>query len=74
MRHLNINPLASKFDQLKLIIGNNIDILIITETKTDSSFLNSQFMIEGFSMPFRLDRTRFGGGGRGYNRCLGRYS
>ena len=65
MRHLNINPLASKFDQLKLIIGNNIDILIITETKTDTSFLNSQFMIEGFSMPFRLDRTQFGGGREG---------
>ena len=65
MRHLNINPLASKFDQLKLIIGNNIDILIITETKTDSSFLNSQFMIEGFSMPFSLDRPRFGGGREG---------
>ena len=23
---------------------------------------NSQFMIEGFSIPYRLDRNRFGGG------------
>ena len=44
-----------------MIIGNNVNILIITETKIDSSFPNSQFMIEGFSMPFRLDGNRFGG-------------
>ena len=62
MGHLNINSLPNKFDQLKMIIGNNIDILILTETKIDSSFPNSQFMIEGLSMPFRLDKNRFGGG------------
>ena len=53
--------MPNKFDQLKTIIGNNIDILIITETKVDSRFPNSQFMTEGFSMPFKLDRNRFGG-------------
>ena len=35
--HLNINPLPYKFDQLKLIIKNTVDILITTETKLDSS-------------------------------------
>ena len=59
--HLNINSLSRKFDQLKTIIGKNIDILVITETKIDSSFPNSQFKIEGFSMPYRFDRNRFGG-------------
>ena len=33
-----------------------------TETKFDSSFPNSQFAIDGFSVPFRCDRNRFGGG------------
>ena len=60
--HLNINSLAGKLDQLKLLIGNNIDILVITETKIDFSFPKAQFKIEGFSMSFRLDRNRFGGG------------
>ena len=60
--HLNINSLPSKFGQLKLIIEKNIDILVITETKIDSSFRSSHFIIEGFSMPFRCDRNRLGGG------------
>ena len=54
MGHLNINSLAGKFDQLKLLIGKNIDILIITETQNDSSFSNAQFIIKGFSISFRL--------------------
>ena len=62
MGHLNINSLAGKLDQFKLLIGKNIDILVITETKIDSSFPKAQFKIEGFSMPFRLDCYRFGGG------------
>ena len=31
--HLNTNSLPGKFNQLKLIIENNIDILIITGTR-----------------------------------------
>ena len=62
LAHLNINSLSAKFDQLKLLIGKNIDILVLTETKIDNSFPSAQFRIEGFSMPFRLDRNRFGGG------------
>ena len=45
-----------------MIDRSNIGILIIAETKIDSSFCNSQFMIEGFSLSFRIDRNRFGGG------------
>ena len=59
--HLNINSLPNKFDQLKSIIGKNIDISVITETKIDSGFPSSQFMIEGFSVPYRFDRNRSGG-------------
>ena len=59
---LNINSLASKFDQLKEIIGKHIDILTIQETKLDSSFPPGQFVMDGYSEPYRLDRNRNGGG------------
>ena len=51
-----------KFDHLKFLIVNNVDILALTETKIDSSFPNAQFRIDGCSAPFRLDRNRSGGG------------
>ena len=38
------------------------DILVLTETKLDGSFPTSQFMVDGFSMPYRQDRNRNGGG------------
>ena len=60
--HLNINSLSDKLDRLKVPIENSIDILIVTEIKIDSSFSSSQFMIEGFWMPFRFDRNRSGAG------------
>ena len=59
---LNINSLPAKFDQLKEVIGKNLDILTIQETKLDSSFPPQQFVIEGYSEPYRLDRNRDGGG------------
>ena len=59
---LNINSLSSKFEQLKLIIGNYLDILVIQETKLHPSFSNEQFMITGYTKPYRLDRNRNGGG------------
>ena len=34
----NINSISNKFDNLKLIIQGKIDIVVITETKTDSTF------------------------------------
>ena len=59
---ININYLAPKFDQLKEVIGKNIDILTIQETKLDSSFPTQQFLLDGYSQPYRLDRNREGGG------------
>ena len=58
---LKINSIVRKLDHLKVLLVNNIDILVLTETKIDSSFPNAQFRIDGFSAPFRLDRNRFGG-------------
>ena len=60
--NLNINSICNKFDSLKSIIPNNIDILVITETKLDETFPISQFVIDGYKEPYRLDRNRKGGG------------
>ena len=47
---------------MKEIIGKNLDVLTIQETKLDPSFPAQQFIIEGYSEPYRLDRNREGGG------------
>ena len=60
--HLNINSIRNKFILLADIVKNNIDILLISETKIDESFPRSQFLLKGFSEPLRLDRNSFGGG------------
>ena len=65
--HLNINSILGKFDHFK-VLENNIDILVLTETKIDASFPNVQFRIHGFSAPFRLDQNRFGDGALIYVR------
>ena len=36
--NLNINSISNKFDQLKLFVQGKVDILIVTETKLDSTF------------------------------------
>ena len=62
IEHLNINTIRNKFDLLKEIVSNNIDILVISETKLDSSFSSSQFYIEDCVSFIRADRNRHGGG------------
>ena len=37
-------------------------MLAIAETKIDGTFTTSQFLLDGFSKPFRLDRNQHGGG------------
>ena len=37
-------------------------MLMISETKLDSSFPNGQFQIHGYSEPYRLDKNGNGGG------------
>ena len=44
------------------MVAEEIDILMITETKLDDSFPASQFSIQGFCTPFILDRNKNGGG------------
>ena len=60
--HLNINSLRNKFEILKETVTNKVDILLISETKLDSSFPLNQFHIDGFTTPYRLDRNQNGGG------------
>ena len=62
LAQLNINSLRNKFDSLKYLIQDKFDVLVITETKLDESFPSTQFSIDGFSNPVRLDRTSLGGG------------
>ena len=63
--NLNINSLPNKFEQLKDIVMQHIDILVLTETKLDDTFPMAQFLVNGFSEPHRLDRNRKGGRGYG---------
>ena len=60
--HLNINSIRNKFEALSSFVTDNIDILLISETKIDSTFPDGQFLITGFSTPFRKDRNANGGG------------
>ena len=66
--HLNINSIRNKFEALKFIIDNNIDIFLISETKLDDSFPTAQFLIKGFSASYIFDRNSKGCGLRLYIR------
>ena len=59
---LNINSIRNKFQFLEKEVRDNLDILLISETKLDDSFLSAQFLLDGFSKPYRLDRCSNGGG------------
>ena len=58
---LNINSLRNKFSTLSAMTKNNIDILLLSETKIDSSFPTAQFHIDRFTI-YRCDRNENGGG------------
>ena len=60
--HININSITNKFDMLSSTVKDNIDILIVSEIKLDSSFPQAQFRIEGYAPPFRYNRNSHDGG------------
>ena len=60
--HLNINFIENKFEALVSLVKDKLDIIMISETKIDESFPETQFTIEGYSKPFRRDRNCNGGG------------
>ena len=59
---LNINYLGNKFESLQHIINKDIDVLLISETKIDSSFPSAQLHLKGYATPYRLDRNTDGAG------------
>ena len=60
--YLNINTFKKKYDFLKKLISENIDVMIIGESKLDDSYPKSQFLIDEFAESFRLNRDENGGG------------
>ena len=66
--HVNINSIRNKFDFLTDIVKDNIDFLMILESKLDDLFPETRILIEGFGKPFRLDQNRNGGGISLFNR------
>ena len=59
--HLNINSIRYKIEFLKGLIGNNINILLVSETKLNETFPRSEFLMDEFQVPLRLDRNGNGG-------------
>ena len=58
--HLNINSIRKNLDQLADLIKEKIDVLMISESKIDESFPNSQFFLD--RTPYRLHRNTNGRG------------
>ena len=46
---LNINSLRNKFGLLVQMLHNNLNIILVSETKIDSSFPIAHFQIEGYT-------------------------
>ena len=59
--HLNINSIRNKFSGFKVLVLKETNICLLSETKIDDSFPNSQFFAEGYRM-FPKDRNKNGGG------------
>ena len=62
LSYINLNSIRNKLDNLSMMISDNIDILVIAETKIESSFPSNKFQIEGYKIPFRLAISERSGG------------
>ena len=60
IEQLNILSIRNKFHFLESEACKNLDILLTWETKIDESFLSAQFLLDGFSRPYRQDRCANG--------------
>ena len=58
---ISINLIRTKLDDLVKRVRGNKNILI-SETKLDANYPTSQFLINGYTSPYRLDRNGKGGG------------
>lgn len=57
LSHSDISSLRNKSVPLTFIIDNNIDILLIPDTKLDDLFLLTKFKVKDFYFPYRQDRN-----------------
>lgn len=46
LEYLKISLIRNKFSDIPSLIGNNLDVFIVAKTKLDSSFTESQFLLE----------------------------
>ena len=60
--HININSLRNKFELLPNQVKGNIDILVVSETKSDDSFPVGQFKIPDYASPLNVNCNQFGVG------------
>ena len=60
--HINVNSIQNKFEMLSNSIEDNLDILMISQTKFDLTFLSNQFTIEGHAALIKFDRNGRGVG------------
>ena len=59
--HLNINSIRNKFEMLPLSVAQYVFIILSSETKLDSTLPFTQFLMNGFSVPHRLNQNSKGG-------------
>ena len=65
LAHVNINSITApgKFDELQQFVdNNNVNILALSETKTDNTVDPCLYKLSGFHSPLIKHRTRHGGG------------
>ena len=60
--NLNTNFISAKLDQLKFLMMDKVDTLLVTETKIYKLFPSSKCFTKSYSPSRRLDRNRNGGG------------
>ena len=60
--NLNINSLLNKFEQLKYIVMQHNDFLVLTESKFEDTFAMAQFSVNAFQN--RTDLTEIKTGSR----------
>ena len=58
---MNINSVRYKFDELKELLDDTINLLVVAETKLDSTFNDNVFKVEGHKL-LRRDQDGRGGG------------
>ena len=51
---ININSIRNKLDHLIEAVSGNISILLITETKIDSTFPVNQFYLNSYNFPTEM--------------------